>query len=153
MLDGAACDPPEEAFPAVINLADPAREHRQLQGPIEEAALRVLRSGGYILGAEVEAFQAEFAAYCGAAASVGVSNGSDAIVVALQALGIGPGDEVITTAFSYLATASAIHRVGATPVFADIDLATFNLDPARVAGKVRLGATEHYASVVLPSRT
>lgn len=120
----------------MINLADPAREHRQHQGPIEEAALRVLRSGGYILGAEVEAFQAEFAAYCGASAAVGVSNGSDAIVVALQALGVGPGDEVITTAFSYLATASAIHRVGATPVFADIDLATFNLDPARVAERV-----------------
>lgn len=136
MLDGPACDPLEEAVSVVINLADPAREHRQLQGPIEEAALRVLRSGGYILGAEVETFQSEFAAYCGAAASVGVSNGSDAIVVALQALGIGPGDEVITTAFSYLATASAIHRVGATPVFADIDLATFNLHPARVAERI-----------------
>lgn len=136
MVDAPPHVPSEEAVFTVINLADPAREHRQHQGAIEEAALRVLRSGGYILGAEVEAFQSEFAAYCGASSAVGVSNGSDAIVVALQALGIGPGDEVITTAFSYLATASAIHRVGATPVFADIDLATFNLDPARVAERI-----------------
>ena len=120
----------------MINLADPAREHRRYQSAIEDAALRVLRSGGYILGAEVEAFQSEFASYCGASSAVGVSNGSDAIVVALQALGVGPGDEVITTAVSYLATASAIQRTGATPVFADIDPATFNLDPARIADRI-----------------
>jgi dTDP-4-amino-4,6-dideoxygalactose transaminase len=116
-----------------IQLADPAREHSSLREAIEAAAVRVLRGGHYILGPEVEAFEREFAAYCGAAAAVGVSNGSDAIVVALQALGIGPGDEVVTTAFSYLATASAIMRAGATPVFADIDLDTFNLDPDDVA--------------------
>lgn len=120
----------------MIQLADPAREHARYQEEIEAAALRVLRSGGYILGPEVEAFQGEFAAFCGARAAVGVSNGSDAIVVALQGLGVGPGDEVITTAFSYFATASAITRVGATPVFADIDLATFNLDPADVERRV-----------------
>ncbi len=120
----------------MINLADPAREHARHQDAIEANVVRVLRGGGYILGPEVEAFQKEFADYCGAAAAVGVSNGSDAIVVALQALGIGPGDEVITTAFSYLATASAIHRTGATPVFADIDLATFDIDPAEVERRV-----------------
>ena len=120
----------------MINLADPGREHATHQREIEDAVIRVLRSGHYILGPEVEAFQSDFAAYCGARSAVGVSNGSDAIVVALQALGIGSGDEVITTAFSYLATASAISRTGATPVFSDIDLATFNLDPVDVARRV-----------------
>lgn len=120
----------------MIQLADPAREHARQQEEIEAAALRVLRSGVYILGPEVSAFEEEFAAYCGARGAVGVSNGSDAIVVALQALGIGPGDEVITTAFSYFATASTITRAGATPVFADIDLDTFNLSPEDVARRV-----------------
>jgi len=120
----------------MINLANLAREHALHHDEIEAAALRVLRSRTYILGPEVEAFQREFADYCGARAAVGVSNGSDAIVVALQALGVGPGDEVITTAFSYFATASAIVRAGATPVFADVDLATFNLDAADVEHRV-----------------
>lgn len=120
----------------MIQLADPAREHARQQEEIEAAALRVLRSGMYILGPEVSAFEAEFAQYCGARGAVGVSNGSDAIVVALQALGIGPGDEVITTAFSYFATASTITRAGATPVFADIDLDTFNLSPTDVARRI-----------------
>jgi dTDP-4-amino-4,6-dideoxygalactose transaminase len=120
----------------MIQLANPAREHEALREAIESTVVRALRSGQYILGPEVEAFEREFAAYCGAAAAVGVSNGSDAIVVALQALGVGPGDEVVTAAFSYLATASAIARTGATPVFADIDLATFNLDPADVVRRI-----------------
>ncbi len=120
----------------MINLADPAREHAASQREIEDSVLRVLRSGHYILGPEVSSFESEFAAYCAARAAVGVSNGSDAIVVALQALGIGPGDEVITTAFSYLATASAISRTGARPVFADIDLDTFNMDPTDVTRRI-----------------
>lgn len=120
----------------MIPLADLAREHARYQPEIEAAALRVLRSGHYILGPEVDAFERAFAAYCGARHCVGVSNGSDALVVALQALGVGPGDEVITTAFSYFATASTITRVGATPVFADIDPRTFNLDPAEVERRI-----------------
>jgi len=120
----------------MIPLADPAREHARYQNEIEAAALRVLRSGHYILGPEVDAFERAFGSYCGAKHTLGVSNGSDAIVVALQALGVGPGDEVVTSAFSYFATASVITRVGATPVFADIDLATFNLDPAEVERRV-----------------
>ncbi len=121
---------------AMIPLADLAREHARYQHEIESAALRALRSGVYILGPEVDAFQRAFADYCGARECVGVSNGSDAIVVALQALGVGPGDEVITTAFSYFATASTITRVGATPVFVDIDPGTFNLDAARVEARI-----------------
>jgi len=120
----------------MIPLADLAREHARYQTEIEGAALRVLRSGHYILGPEVDAFERAFATYCGAKHCVGVSNGSDAIVVALQALGVGAGDEVVTTAFSYFATASTVTRTGATPVFADIDPATFNLDPAEVERRI-----------------
>lgn len=120
----------------MIPLADPAREHARFQTEVEAAALRVLRSGHYILGPEVESFERAFGSYSGAKHVVGVSNGSDAIVVALQALGVGPGDEVVTTAFSYFATASVITRVGATPVFADIDPATFNVDPAEVERRI-----------------
>jgi dTDP-4-amino-4,6-dideoxygalactose transaminase len=120
----------------MIPLADPAREHARYQSEIEAAALRVLRSGHYILGPEVDTFERHFAAYCRTRHCVGVSNGSDAIVVALQALGIGPGDEVVTTAFSYFATASTITRAGATPVFADIDPVTFNLDPEQVDRRI-----------------
>jgi dTDP-4-amino-4,6-dideoxygalactose transaminase len=120
----------------MIQLADLAREHARYQDEIEQAALRVLRSGHYILGPEVTAFESDFARYCGARHCVGLSNGSDAIVVALQALGIGHGDEVVTTAFSYFATASAITRAGATPVFADIDLDTFNLSPEETARRL-----------------
>ena len=121
---------------AMLQLADPKREHEDLRDAIEAAAIRALRSGHYILGPEVESFENAFAEYCGAKASVGVSNGSDAIVVALQALGIGPGDEVITTALSYLATASAIQRTGATPVFADIDLDTFDIDARDIERRI-----------------
>jgi dTDP-4-amino-4,6-dideoxygalactose transaminase len=120
----------------MIQLADPAREHSLYQHDIETAALRVMRSGQYILGPEVDAFEREFSSYCGAQSCVGLSNGSDAIVVALQALGIGPGDEVITTALSYFASASAITRTGATPVFADISLDTYNLDARDVAARI-----------------
>lgn len=128
----------------MIPLADPAREHDRYKFEIESAALRVLRSGTYILGPEVEALERAFATYCGTSHAVAVSNGSDALVVALQALGIGPGDEVITTAFSYFATASAITRAGARPVFVDIDLATFNMDPALVDARV----TPHTRAII-----
>lgn len=127
----AAVDVRHREF-SLIQMANLAREHARYREEIETAALGVLRSGGYILGPEVASFEREFAAYCGASSAVGVSNGSDAIVVALQALGVGPGDEVITTAFSYFASASAILRTGATPVFVDIDT-SFNLSPSRVS--------------------
>lgn len=120
----------------MIPLANPAREHEALRETIESNVLRVLRGGHYILGPEVEAFEQEFAQYLQSPFAIGVSNGSDAIVAALQALGIGPGDEVLTTPFSYFATASAIVRAGATPTFADITIDSFNLDPAQVRAKV-----------------
>src|SRR5512140_1530239 len=115
-----------------LQLADPAREVALLRPAIDEAVSRVLTSGRFILGPEVEAFENEAAHYLGVPYAVGVSNGTDAIVLALQALGVGPGDEVVTTAFSFFATAGAIVRTGATPVFADIDPESFDVDPVSV---------------------
>jgi dTDP-4-amino-4,6-dideoxygalactose transaminase len=103
---------------------------------LERAVARVLRSGQYILGPEVEAFEREVAAYLGVAHAVGVSSGTDALVIALRALGIGAGHEVIAPSFTFFATAEAITLAGATPVFADIDPSSFALDPADVARRI-----------------
>lgn len=99
---------------------------------LTDAFHRVLRSGRFIGGPEVVAFEREAAGYLGAAHAVGVNSGTDALVIALRALGVGPGDEVVTTPFSFFATAESISAVGAAPVFADIDERTFNLDPDRI---------------------
>ena len=103
--------------------------HNLLQDEIHAALLRVADSGWYILGPEVEAFEAEFAAYHSVAHAVGVASGTDAIELALRAGGIGPGDEVITVAHTAMATVTAIESAGATPVLADIDPRSFTLDP------------------------
>ncbi|NPA93340.1 MAG: DegT/DnrJ/EryC1/StrS family aminotransferase, partial [Chloroflexi bacterium] len=115
-----------------IPIYDPRPEVEALWDELHQAFARVLRSGRFILGPEVEAFEREAAAYLGAKYAVGVNSGTDALVIALRALGIGPGDEVITTPFTFFATAEAISMVGATPVFVDIDPVTFNLDPALI---------------------
>src|SRR5215208_1731817 len=96
----------------------------------------VLDSGVFILGPNVRAFEEEAAAYLGVPATIGVANGTDALVLALDAMEIGPGDEVICPAFTFYATAEAIARRGATPVFADIDPATLNVDPEDVAARI-----------------
>jgi dTDP-4-amino-4,6-dideoxygalactose transaminase len=96
----------------------------------------VLESGQFVLGPNVAAFEDEAAAYLGVPQTIGVGNGTDALVLAFNALELGPGDEVICPAFTFFATAEAIARAGATPVFADIDPATFNLDPAAVADRI-----------------
>ena len=107
-------------------------QYAQIQQEVEEAALRVLRSTRYIGGPEVTAFEEEFAAWNGAKYALGVGNGTDAIQVAVRALGIGPGDEVICPAHTFIATAGAVALAGATPVFADIDIETYTLDPKSV---------------------
>ena len=104
----------------------------ELKPEIDDAVARVLNSGWYILGDEVEAFEAEWAAYCEAKHAVGVANGLDALHLALRALGVGPGDEVIVPSNTYIATWLAVSQCGATPVPVEPDALTYNIDPARI---------------------
>ncbi len=122
--------------PSMIPLYDPVRVHKKIEGEIEDALIHVIRSGRYILGPEVEKFEKNSASYLQVKEAVGVGSGSDAIYLALKALGIGEGDEVITTPFTFFATVEAILHVGATPIFADIDPLTFNIDPKEVKKKL-----------------
>ena len=95
---------------------------------LEEAVLSVLRSGQYIGGPQIKQFEKSFAVSVGCSQAVGCNSGTDALILALRALGIGTGDEVITCAFSFFATAEAISAVGATPVFVDVDPTTYLID-------------------------
>jgi dTDP-3-amino-3,4,6-trideoxy-alpha-D-glucose transaminase len=119
-----------------IPLVDVKAQYEPLLPRIREAIDGVLVSGAFILGPNVAAFEREAAGYLGVRESVGVANGTDALVLVLDALGVGPGDEVICPSFTFYATAEAIARRGATPVFADIDAATMNLDPEDVAARL-----------------
>ena len=122
--------------PAPVPLCDINARYQFLKPQIDAAVLRVLASGQAVLGPEVAAFEKEAAAFCGAEFAVGCGSGTDALVLALHALGVGPGDEVIIPPFTFFATAGAVCRVGATPVFADIDPITFNIDPGQIEAKV-----------------
>jgi dTDP-4-amino-4,6-dideoxygalactose transaminase len=122
--------------PAPVPLCDIQAQYKALQPELDAAERRVLGTGQAILGPEVEAFEREAAAATGAAFAVGCSSGTDALILALHAVGVGPGDEVIVPPFTFFATASAVARLGAKPVFADIDPVTFNLDPTQVAARV-----------------
>jgi dTDP-3-amino-3,4,6-trideoxy-alpha-D-glucose transaminase len=119
-----------------IPLVDVKAQYAPLVPRLREAIDGVLESGEFILGPNVAAFEREAADYLGAADAIGVANGTDALVLVLDALGIGPGDEVICPSFTFYATAEAIARRGATPVFADVDGLTMNLDPEDVAARI-----------------
>ena len=137
-----------------IPLVDVKAQYERLVPQIQERIGEVLESGIFILGPNVQAFEREAAEYLGVPRTVGVANGTDALVLALDALGIGPGDEVICPAFTFYATAEAIARSRATPVFADIDPATMNLDPedvgARVTARTRALMPVHLFGRVMP---
>jgi dTDP-4-amino-4,6-dideoxygalactose transaminase len=119
-----------------IPLVDVKAQYEPLLPRIREAIDGVLASADFILGPNVAAFEREAANYLGVREAIGVANGTDALVLVLDALGIGPGDEVICPAFTFYATAEAVARRGAKPVFADVDAATMNLDAEDVAGRV-----------------
>jgi dTDP-4-amino-4,6-dideoxygalactose transaminase len=113
-----------------VPLLDLQRQHVPLQKQIAAALGRVCESGAFVLGPEVQELERNLSAYCRVKHAIGCASGSDALLLALMALEIGPGDEVILPSFTFFATASAVTRLGAKPVFADIDPATFNIDPA-----------------------
>jgi dTDP-4-amino-4,6-dideoxygalactose transaminase len=119
-----------------IPLVDVKAQYAPLIPELREAIDGVLEGGQFVFGPNVSAFEEEAARYLGVRETVGVGNGTDAIVLVLESIGIGTGDEVICPAFTFYATAEAIVRAGATPVFADIDPVTLNLDPERVAERI-----------------
>jgi len=123
-----------------IPILDLKRQYASIKPDIDAAIQRVVESGRFILGPEVEALEREVAAYCGVKHANGVASGTDALLLSLKALGIGPGDGVIVPSFTFFATAGVVHNVGATPIFCDIDPHTFNLDPADVK---RILTTDH----------
>ena len=120
----------------MIPILDSKRQYAKIGKEIEKEVLEVLASGSYILGKHNKALQEEFAAYVGSKYSLGLNSGTDALHLGLRALNIGRGDEVITTAFTFVATASAIGLAGATPVFVDIDKDTFNIDPDKIEAAI-----------------
>lgn len=117
----------------MIPILELATQYNTIGKELEEAVVRALRGTHYILGPEVQAFESEFAAYNGAAHGIGVANGTDALHLAVRALDIAPGDEVICPSFTFMATAGAVSLAGATPVFADVDPATYCLNAESVA--------------------
>lgn len=116
-----------------IEFIDLKAQRAHIGQAMEDAILKVVRDGNYILGPEVEQFETGLAAFCGAKHAIGVANGTDALILVLEALGIGPGDAVICPSFTFAATAEVVAWMGATPVFAEIDEATYNLDPKGLA--------------------
>jgi dTDP-4-amino-4,6-dideoxygalactose transaminase len=115
-----------------VPFLDLSAQHDLLAQELNEAIQRVMTRSWFILGAELEAFEAEFALYCGVKHCVGVGSGTEALHLALRACGVGPGDEVITVSHSFIATVLAIAWTGATPVFVDIDSESYTIDPAQI---------------------
>jgi dTDP-4-amino-4,6-dideoxygalactose transaminase len=119
-----------------VGLADLPLQHRLLKPELDAAIEQVFSTAGFILGENVAALESEIAESCGAKYGIGVNSGTDALLLSMAAAGITAGDEVITTPFTFVATAETIRLLGAVPVFADIDLDTFNIDPKKVAEKI-----------------
>lgn len=119
-----------------ISLIDLKRQYQTIKEESDKKVLEILSSAQYIMGENVKEFEKEISEYLGVKHSISVGNGTDALVIALKALGIGEGDEVITTPYTFFATAESISIVGATPVFVDVDIDTYNIDPAKIEEKI-----------------
>jgi dTDP-4-amino-4,6-dideoxygalactose transaminase len=122
--------------PVRIPVEDITRQYQRIKDEVEEAIIQVLPASNYVLGPNVRAFEEEYAAYCEAQYSLGISNGTEALHLALAACDVGPGDEVITVPNTYIATVFAISYCGATPVFVDVDPVTFNIDVGKIEEKI-----------------
>jgi Predicted pyridoxal phosphate-dependent enzyme apparently involved in regulation of cell wall biogenesis len=119
-----------------IPLIDLKAQYKSISEDLDRVTKEVLSSASYIMGNNVTGFEKEFAEYIGVKHAISVGNGTDALVIALKSLGISPGDEVITTPFTFFATAETISAVGAIPVFVDVEKDTFNIDPAKIEEKI-----------------
>ena len=119
-----------------IPILDLKPQYQAIQGEIQAAMQRVLESGRFILGEEVANFEQAVAEYLDVKHAIGVNSGTDALIIGLRSLGLGKGDEVITTPFSFFATAESISMVGATPIFVDVELDSYNLDPSKIIEKI-----------------
>jgi dTDP-4-amino-4,6-dideoxygalactose transaminase len=133
------------AEPIAVPALDLKAQYRSIRDEIEPVVRNVLESQYFVLGPEVAGLEAEVARYCGVPHAIGCASGSDALLLPLMAWGIGPGDEVITTPYTFFATAGSIWRLGARPVFVDIDPVTYNLDPARIEA-----AITEYTRAIIP---
>jgi len=140
--------PPRTATPEYVPLLDLRRQYAGIREEVLAAIARVCDSQSFILGPEVEALEQEIAALTGASSAVGCASGTEALWLALVAAGVKPGDSVITTAFSFFASASAIVRAGATPVFVDIDPGTLNLDATLVGRRLRTECPENIRAIL-----
>ena len=120
----------------MIPLVDLKAQYESIKGEIDGGIAEVLESCQFVLGPKVEAFEADFAAYCQSRFAFGVNSGTSALHLALLAAGVGPGDEVITVSYTFVATVAAILYTGATPVLIDIDPLTCNIDPAKIEGAI-----------------
>ena len=122
--------------PLTIPLVDLKAQNLSLKSELEVALNRVIESGQFVLGQEVEAFEEEFARYIGTSHAIGVNSGTSALHLALLAVGVGPGDEVVTVPFTFVATAAAIEYTGARPVFVDIDPCTYTMDTTQLLRRI-----------------
>lgn len=133
-----------------VPVLDLKAQYAAIKEEIDRRVLEVFASQGFILGPEVEALESELAAYLGTRRAIGVSSGTDALIVSLMALGVGPGDAVVIPSFTFFATAGAVSRLGARPVFCDINPATFNLDPARLEAAFEKEGRPRRIKAVIP---